>query len=176
MRYGIVRDAPFLSPPRQQRDTLEALGCDLIMEERDTSADAIRRVERILFRMKAGDEVVVEDLHVFLKSTERLAQLLRDILELGVSVIVAATPEEQTVIAPEPSLIALLGLIATHDTRQAAAMLGGPARLGGARRSQPLSSYQISYARKLHAEGKNLRTIGLLFRISPQHVAEIVLR
>lgn len=174
MRYGIVRDAPFLPPPHEQRGVLEALQCDLIMEEQDATVEALRRVDRFLFRVKSRDEIIVQDLRVFLKSTDKLALFLRDLLELEASVIVAPSPETRITISPGDSVIASLTLLAAHEAHRGLT----PPKRGPGRRglpsTKPLSAYQMAYARKLHAEGESLRAIGWLFQISPQEVSEVI--
>jgi hypothetical protein len=174
MRYGIVRDAPFLPPLEEQRRILESLQCDLIMEQCETSVEALRWLDRFLLRAKRGDEIVVQDLLVFLKSTDKLALFLRDLLELEASVVVAPSLEKRFTICRDESVIASLTLLAAHETRRAPVAPNRTPGRRGAPRTKPLSAYQIAYARKLHAEGESLRSIGWLFQISPQEVSEVV--
>jgi hypothetical protein len=174
MRYGVARDAPFLPPLGDQRYILEALQCDLIMEENETTVEALRWLDRFLLRAKPGDEIIVQDLLVFHKSTDKLALFLRDILELGAGVIVAPSTDKQFTISRDQSVIASLTLLAAHDARSAPLAPRPRAGRRGLPRLKPLSPYQIAYARKLHAEGESLRAIGWLFQISPQEVSEVV--
>lgn len=176
MRYGLIREASFLPPPHEQRAVLEALSCDVIVQERETTGEAVRRVDRLLFGVKPGDEVVVQSLMVFLKTTGELVQTLRNLLDLEASVIVAASLDEHFRIGPQEPVVAALNLLAEHESRRPNQTLAKPAgRIGGGSR-KPLSPYQVKYARKLHADGESLRSIGLLFQISPQDVWELVSR
>lgn len=155
---------------------LESLRCDLIIEEQDSTQEALRHLDRFLLRVKPGDQIVVQDLLAFMKSTQKLALLLRDLLELDASIVVAASPEAPIMIRPEESAIAALTLLAAHESRRIpASMIKGSRRINSTNPNQ-LSKHQIAYARRLHADGESLRAIGLLFRISPQEVSEIVSR
>lgn len=172
MRYGIVREGKLLPPVDEQRRGLEPWGCDLIIEE-DGSVESTHRIDQFLLRAHVGDEVVVPDLSVFLKRTGKLAQFLRDLLEIEVSVIVAAADSDAIRLEPSETVISALTLLAVHGNRDLAP--SAPTRRS---REQPklLSSHQIKYVRKLHNEGESLRAIGQLFRLSPREVAEILAR
>lgn len=155
---------------------MEALSCDVVLQEREATGEAVRRVDRLLFGVKPGDEVVVQSLMVFLKTTGEVVQTLRNLLDLDASVIVASSLEDQFRMEPQAPVIAALNLLAEHESRRPIQTLAKPAgRIGGGSR-KPLSPYQVKYARKLHAEGESLRAIGLLFQISPQDVWELVAR
>jgi hypothetical protein len=174
MRYGIIRDASFLPAATDQRAILQALGCDLIIQERGADPDAAQRIDRLLATAKAGDDVVVQSLMVLLRSTGELVQALRDILARGARILIAGGAHDVVAIEPDPPLLELLELLADHESRRPA----GPAlrprgRIGGGSRN-PLSPYQIDYARKLHGDGASLRAIGLLFQLSPQDVLRLI--
>lgn len=174
MRYGIIRDASFLPPPAEQRELLESRGCDVIIQERGSTPDAAHRIDRLLFGVKNGDEVVVQSLVVFLKSTGDLVQTLRNLLELGARITIASSRTDSVTLSPSEELIGALNLLADHESRRPAPpATRARGRIGGGSRN-PLSPYQIDYARKLHGEGASLRSIGLLFQLSPEDVWQLI--
>jgi len=169
MRYGIVLDDRDLPPIAMQKAAVEAAGCDIVVEEGPPTPMAQRRLTRLLSTVKAGDVVMASRLEAFMRPLGPLTVLLRNLLEVGATVRILDDPPLELTSSPE--LLALLTALAEHDVRY-------PARAearrqhGGSR--NPLSKYQIEYAKKLHAEGMSLRSIGLLFQISPNQVWEIV--
>lgn len=172
MRYGIVREAEFLPSVEEQRRTLARWTCDLVIEE-DGSVESTHRIDQFLLRANAGDEVVVQDLSVFLMRTGKLARFLRDLLEIDVSVVVPAADMEATRLDPGETVISALTLLAVHDSREPPS---SSPRRRASEELKRLSSHQIRYVRKLHKEGESLRAIGQLFRLSPREVSEILAR
>lgn len=174
MRYGLIRDAAFLPSPSEQRVILEGLACDSIVHERNNGVEGARRVARLLFGLKPGDELVVQNLGAFLSSTGEVARRLRDILEIGASILVASAPGQVTRLGPSEAAIQTLALLADHEALRPNVPLNRPSgRIGGGSR-KPLSQYQIEYARKLHNQGASLRSIGQLFQISPEDIWKLI--
>lgn len=174
MRYGLIRDASFLPSPSDQRRILEALPCDSIVHERNSGFEGARRVTRLLFSLKSGDELAVQHLGVFLCSTGEVARHLRDLLEIGASIVVAGGPDQMVRLSPSQDVIQALVLLAEHEALRPNVPLARPlGRIGGGSR-KPLSQYQIEYARKLHNQGASLRSIGQLFQVSPEDVWKLI--
>jgi DNA invertase Pin-like site-specific DNA recombinase len=174
VRYGIVRDGRQMASPALQRRLLERLDCDVLWHEGEPTAEAQRRLLRALQALKAGDELAVQSLEAFQKTTGELVQMLRNLLDAGVTLYVVRSSEEVlTLTATHPGL-PLLHLLAEHERgRPGRAPVGlGPRQNSGSR--NPLSKYQIDYARKMHREGATLRAIGLLFQVSPNEVWEAI--
>lgn len=171
MRYGIVRDAPRLAPAAAQRRLLEASGCDIVLEEHEPSNESQHRLFKLLRALKAPDEVIVASLDVFQKPTGELAQLMRDFLNLGVELRIVGDLGQPEALS-RLDVTALLGLLAEHEARrplraQPTAAAPRPQRRG-------LTRHQIDYARKLYKDGTSLRQIGLLFRVSPNEVMDLI--
>jgi hypothetical protein len=165
-----------MASPDEQRGVLEGLGCDVIIHERSSGVEGARRVTRLLFGLKSGDEIAVQSLGAFLSTTGELARILRDLLEVGAAVIIAAEPGRQLRLAPSDGAVEVLAALAEHEAqRPTPQLLRGSGRIGGGSRN-PLSPYQIDYARKLHAQGASLRSIGQLFQISPEEVWRVIAR
>lgn len=176
MRYGLIRDAAFLPSPAEQRAILEAMSCDIIVHERSAGVEGARRITRLLFGLKRDDEILVQSLTALLGSTGEIARILRDLLEVGASVVVAEDADNMVRLAPSEDAIQALVLLADHENRRPSQPPSRPAgRIGGGSR-KPLSPYQVNYARKLHQNGASLRSIGQLFQISPEEVWNIVAR
>lgn len=174
MRYGLIRDATFMATPGEQREILEALGCDPIVHERSSGVEGARRVARLLFGLKAGDELAVQGLGAFLNTTGELARVLRDLLEVGAAVIIAPERGREHRLEPSDAAIQVLAALAEHEAlRPTPQVMRGSGRIGGGSRN-PLSPYQIDYARKLHGQGASLRSIGQLFQISPEEVWRVI--
>lgn len=173
MRYGIVRESPSLPPPGVQRRVLEAAACDVILQEGHPTPEAQRRLARLLFGLKPGDEVLVHALDVFQRSTGELAQLIRNFLEVGVTLRIVGDNAEPEALKPSENVLKVLSLLAEHESRRPTRAAGTTSRLNSGSRN-PLSKYQIDYARKLHREGASLRSIGLLFQVSPNEIWEAI--
>lgn len=174
MRYGIIRDAAFLPPPSEQRAALEALKCDVIVQERGSAPEGNQRINRLLYSVKPGDDVVVHSLAVFLKSAGEVVRTIRTLLEIGARLIVASPIDKPRSIESSEPVLELLSLLVEHESvRVTATPPRARGRIGGGSR-RPLSTYQIDYARKLHADGVSLRAIGLLFQLSPEDVWQVI--
>jgi hypothetical protein len=171
VRQGIIRDAVFLPPVAYQRDVVQSAGCDQIRDEQGSDFIADRRVQALVQSLQPGDEIVVCGFGALCRPQGQPAQVLRDIFETGVVLKIAASPSRVRAYSSETPLSDLLELIAEHER----------ARPGGRKKSvhqggskNRLSKYQVEYAKKLYAEGESLRSIGLLFQMSPSHVLDLV--
>lgn len=174
MRLGVILEGPHMPPPDVQRALLTARACSVIAQEERMTPDVRRRLHRLLLTLKRGDEVVVQSLDVFDKTTGELAVLLRNLFEIGVGVRVVAAEDEETLLAPEDPIVALVSLLAEHETRRPVGEKAYRRRRGAAGRRLELTNYQVDYARKLYAEGASPRAIGLLFQATPDEVWQIV--
>lgn len=173
MRYGIVRVTATLPPPEEQRAWFEAARCDVIVQEGPVSPEGRRRLDRLLFGLNAGDELLVHSLDTFQKSTGELAQLIRNFLEVGVILRIAREDHTFQPHSAGEEVLKALALLAEHETRRPSRMPGDRPRYNSGSR-KPLSPYQVDYARKLYKQGVSLRAIGLLFQVPPKVVWEMV--
>lgn len=175
MRYGIVRESPSLPPVAVQRRLLDAAGCDVVLQEGQPTPEAQRRLARLLFGLKQGDEVLVHSLDAFQRSTGELAQLIRNFLEVRVTLrILGDGVDGQAALEPTENVLRVLSLLAEHESRRPSRAPPGAGSRTGSGSRNPLSKYQVDYARKLHREGASLRSIGLLFQVSPNEVWEAI--
>lgn len=146
----------------------------MILQEGQPTPEAQRRLARLLYGMKAGDEVVVHALDVFQRSTGELAQLIRNFLEVGVTLRILGESSEPDALKPSENVLRVLSLLAEHESRRPTRTPPGAASRMNAGSRNPLSKYQVDYARKLHREGASLRAIGLLFQVSPNEIWEAI--
>ncbi|WP_334165169.1 recombinase family protein [Phenylobacterium sp.] len=174
LRYGIVREVEGLAPPLRQRALFEQARCDLILQEGPPTPEAQRRLGRLLAGLKAGDEVIVQSLDAFQRSTGELAQLIRTFLEVGVVLRIVEGPDESETLPPAENVRRVLALLAEHEARRPSRSPAGAASRANSGSRKPLSKYQIEYARKLHREGTSLRSLSLLFQVSPNEVWEAI--
>jgi DNA invertase Pin-like site-specific DNA recombinase len=136
--------------------------------------DARRRVAKLLFRLKRGDELVVHSLDSLDMSTGELTHRLRDMFEVGVALRIAADAETSQVFPPEEPMMSLIGALADHENRRPQSEKAYRRRRSSAGRDLALTNYQIEYARKMHLEGVSPRVIGLLFQASPDEIWQLV--
>ena len=192
MRYGVVRTSPDLPSLGQQRSLIERAGCDLVLEDTEPTALSHRGLLQLLFGLKRGDTVLIHGLEIFGLTTGELARLLRRLLEAGVTLeIVGGTQPES--LAPNGATPRALALLADHETRRPTRLRGrgrsqglegllAPDARGGApppnhdrRPDTALTQYQLRFARSMHRHGHSVRSIGLLFRLSPSEMARRLL-
>jgi len=170
LRYGIVRVASYLPTADWQWAMLEGLGCDLVQEVYGEDFATDRRVGHVLFQLAKGDEIVVHNLAVLARNMVQTVRVLRNLIELDVSVLVSADGSAVNAITSADSAFDVLAFLAEqeHQRFPDSAMPDRRRVQGGSH--NPLSKYQIDHARKLYAQGTSLRAIGLVFQVSPNDV------
>lgn len=170
MRYGVVRVSPDLPEPNLQRRLIEAVGCDVVLEERQATSASQRILFQLLYGLRSGDEVLVHALSAFDATTGELARLLRHFFEAGVTLRVTGGSRVES-LAPDGPIPRALVMLADHETRK-------PLREASRRRARvkdtPLTQHQLKFARDMHRRGHSMRAIGLLFQLTPNEVAELI--
>lgn len=170
MRYGVVRISSDLPPPSLQRRLIEAAGCDVLLDENNPLVADSRALRRKLESLKPGDEIVVHGLEVFDLTTGGLARMIRRFFEAGVAIKIVGGPRLET-LAPTGAIPRVLALLADYESRRpTATVVRRRARNQGA----PLTQHQLKYAREMHRRGHSVRAIGLLFRLAPSEVAQLL--
>ena len=170
MRYGIVRISPDLPPPNVQRRLVEAAGCDIVLEERPASASSQRNLFHFLYGLKSGDEVLVHGLSSFEATTGELARLVRHFFEAGVTLRVTGGSRVES-LAPDGPIPRALVMLADHETRRPSQT---PVRQRARTKDTPLTQHQLKFARDMHRRGHSMRSIGLLFQLAPNEIAELI--
>lgn len=171
MRYGVLRTSPDLPPPSHQRRLIQATGCDALLEEGRPTPATQKNLLRFLDGLRPGDEVLVHDLASFALTTGELARLLRRFFEAGVTLRIVGGSQLES-LSPSGPMPRALALLADHEARRP-----GPEATRRRTRAAnaPLTQHQLRFARDLHRRGHSMRAIGLLFRLSPNEVARLLL-
>lgn len=170
MRYGVVRSSAGFPPPSVQRRLIMAAGCDVVLEEGDHRLASHRSLVQLLFSLKDGDEVLLYGLDALEAHTGELARLLRRFFEAGVTLRIVGGSRIET-LAPDGSIPRALALLADHDTRRPVDTV---MRKRVRTAASPLTQHQLRYARGMHRRGHSMREIGLLFRLAPSEIAQIL--
>lgn len=172
MRYGVIRFSPALPPPDEQRHLVEAVGCDVILEERSQTVSAQGALLPLLNRLKAGDEVVVHSLEAFDAGVGELARMLCNFNEVGIVLRIVGGPILES-LTPSRETPRALALLADYEARH-------PTRNLTRRRNRtnpaPLTPHQLRFARDMRRRGHSLREIGLVFQLSPDEIADLIRR
>ena len=165
MRFGFVREAEGLPPREVQRWHVESASCELVLEEQAPTPQSQRALWKLLSELKPGDELILYSLDVLQLTTGQLLALLRSYFRRRVGLALAdGSRLELLTQGDAPPLIELL---ADHEARW-------PSRLPSVRRARrnALSEYQLDHARGLLRKGWTLRSVGLLFRVTPNELRE----
>lgn len=144
---------------------MEDAACEVVHEARSTRPDQ-NNLKTLLAQLRAGDEVVVHSLDAFQLTTGELALLLRRLFELRVGVHVVQPSGALERLTPSGGIPKLLHLLADHEVRR-------PSRAPWKRSRanlKTLTVHQISYARALLKKGDSLRSVGLLFQLTPNEL------
>ncbi|WP_269716776.1 hypothetical protein [Caulobacter sp. NIBR2454] len=166
MRYGLIACGLPDLPEREQRAVLERARATVLLKAFAGGGAEARKLEDQLFALRAGDELVVQDLSAFLRETDSLIRLLGDLMEIGVVVILASE---------DGSCTELSGSGATALLRALRGLANIPTRSEQPGRRR-FSVFQIDYARRLYDEGRSLRFIGMIFQASPDEIWKVVNR
>ena len=114
--------------------------------------------------------MLVHALSAFEATTGELARLLRHFLEAGVTLRVTGGPQVES-LAPDGAIPRALVMLADHEANR-------PAREPTRRRARvkdvSLTQHQLRFARDMHRRGHSMRSIGLLFQLAPNEIAELI--
>lgn len=174
MRYGIIVEGPRAPSAEVQRALMATQACDVIVAESAMTAEARRRIGRLIGRLKQGDELAVHGLEAFGQTTGELVLMLREIFRSGASVAILGESGEATKLGAEATPGDLVNALAEHELSSTVTRAPLRRRRGGVGGPLRLTAHQIDYVRKLHAEGTSPRAIGLLFQVTPDDVWQIV--
>ncbi|HEY0648563.1 hypothetical protein [Phenylobacterium sp.] len=170
MRYGVVRISPDFPPPSVQRRLIESAGCDVVLEERQPTSSTQRNLLHLLYGLKSRDEVLVHSLAAFEITTGELARLLRHFFEASVTLRLTGGSRVES-LTPEGAIPRALVMLADHETARPARE---PTRRRARVRDVALTQHQLKFARDMHRRGHSMRSIGLLFQLAPNEIAELI--
>jgi hypothetical protein len=169
MRYGLVREGPDLPPAGAQRRLIDDVACEIVHESR-TIRPSQDDLKSLLVGLRAGDELVVHSLCAFQLSTGELAVLLRRLSDKGVTVKLLDTPGGPYSLVPDGDAQKLLNLLADHEAQRPRSRIRKRSR----ENLKPLTVHQIAYARALLKKGESLRSVGLLFQLTPSELMKLL--
>lgn len=170
MRYGVVRVSPNLPPPTVQRRLIESAGCDVLLDERQPTPASQRILFQFLLSLKTGDEVMVHAPAAFEATTGELARLLRYFFESGVTLRITGGSRAES-FAPQGPIPRALSLLADYEASRS---IEEPTRRRVRLKNAPLTQHQLKFARDLHRRSHSMRSIGLLFQLAPNEMAELI--
>ena len=110
MRYGYARVSTEEQNLARQRQALKAASCDEIVEEVESGVKARKRLDALLGRLQAGDELIVAELDRLGRSTGEAVLLMDELIKRGGQLRSLALPSLD---------------IATNDGRRTAAIPAG---------------------------------------------------
>ena len=161
MRYALARGVVGLPPASVQRDRLQRVGFDMLLQEDTPTRESQKALTHLLARLRDADEVCLCSLEVLQLPAADLILVLQRFQTAGNKLLLVDTQGVEDLARSPASR--LLDLLARNE-------LSWPSRIGGNERRRPsqnLTRYQLHYARELRRRGESLRAIGLLFQISP---------
>ena len=170
MRYGLIRISRELPPGEVQRRMIEMTGCDVILEERSSTAAGRKILMQLLHGLKDGDEVVVHSLEAFEAGVGDLARLLRRFHESGVTLRLVGGVQVES-LPPRGPLPKALALLADHAVRHRTPT---PTQRRQRTSPAPLTPHQLRFARDMRRRGHSMREIGLVFQLSPDEVTTLI--
>lgn len=166
LTYGIARGLPHLPPLDDQRARLLALGCDVILEERDDGHAAQRAIRGVVQNVRKGDDLLIWDLSALRFSTGELVGVIHRFRGEGARLRIVGNAADHDLTATS-ELEITLGLLADHERAR-------PSRAAPRTRpsapSRGLTRHQRRYAQELRRRGESLRAIGLLFQMTPEEL------
>lgn len=174
MRLGIVLDGSRPAAASEQRDLLAARDCEVIAHESRMTPQVRRRLDRLIRNLHRGDELVLADLAALERTTGELAQLLRNLFQVGVAVRLARAEGDDVLLAPDDSSVALVLALSEHEGRRTPVERAYRRRRSEVGRPLELTKHQIEYARKLYADGASPRSIGLIFQATPDQIWQLI--
>lgn len=168
MRYALARGVFGLPPVSVQRDRLERLGFDMLLQEVAPTRESQKALTHLLARLRSGDEVALCSLEILQLPTADLVLLLQRFQAAGNKLLLVDSHDVEDL--ARSSAPRLLELISRNELNWASRKRGDERK----RPSPKLTRYQIHYARELRRRGESLRAIGLLFQASPGELQDLL--
>ena len=109
MRYALARGVVGLAPASVQRDRLQSMGFDLLLQEDSPTRESQKALTHLLARLRAGDEVSLCSLEVLQLPTADVVLLLQRFQAAGMKLLLVDTLDaEDLTHSPSPRLLELL--------------------------------------------------------------------
>lgn len=118
MRYGYARVSTDEQSLLRQRMALKAAGCDQVVEEIESGVKARRRLDALLGRLEAGDELIVAELDRLGRSTGEAVLLMDELIKRGVQLRILALPTLDIATNDGRLIADILASLAAHERRR----------------------------------------------------------
>lgn len=173
MRHGYARVSTDDQNLARQRQALAAAGCDQIVEEVESGVKARRRLDALLTRLEAGDELIVAELDRLGRSTGEAVLLMDELIKRSVKLRILALPSLDIGTNDGRLIADILASLAAHERRRlrerqrqgiAAARSTGR-HLG---RPQKMNGQQIGEARARLAADEPTPVVARAYGVTPK--------
>lgn len=118
MRHGYARVSTDEQSLLQQRMALNAAVCDQVVEEIESGVKARRRLDALLGRLEAGDELIVAELDRLGRSTGEDVLLMDELIKRGVQLRILALPTLDIATNDGRLIADILASLAAHERRR----------------------------------------------------------
>lgn len=173
MKYGYARVSTAEQDVSLQTSALEEAGCSEVFVDQGVSGAERDRpaLTELLEKLEAGDHLVVWRLDRLGRSLPHLVQIVTELAERGVE-FRSLRESIDTASAGGRLIFHVMAALAEFERdliaeRTTAGMASAKARGIHVGRPRAMSAERVRHARELLGEGKSLREVGRLLKVSP---------
>jgi DNA invertase Pin-like site-specific DNA recombinase len=173
MRYGYARVSTDEQSLARQQSALALAGCDQVVEEVESGVKARRRLNALLERLQAGDELIVAELDRLGRSTGEAVLLMDELIKRDVQLRILALPSLDIATNDGRLIADILASLAAHERRRlrerqrqgiAAARSAGR-HLG---RPQKMNGQQVGEAQARLAADEPVPVVARAYGVTPK--------
>ncbi|MBD8621190.1 recombinase family protein [Sphingomonas sp. CFBP 13728] len=173
MRYGYARVSTDEQSLARQQSALALAGCDQVVEEVESGVKARRRLNALLERLQAGDELIVAELDRLGRSTGEALLLMDELIKRDVQLRILALPSLDIATNDGRLIADILASLAAHERRRlrerqrqgiAAARSAGR-HLG---RPQKMNGQQVGEAQARLAADEPVPVVARAYGVTPK--------
>lgn len=171
VRYGYSRISTDDQNLERQRAALAREECAEVVEETGSGVKARHRLDALLGRLQAGDELVVSELDRLGRSTGEVVLMLDELTRRGVALRILATPSLDITHEDGRLIADITAALAAHErqrTRRRQEQGIAVAKAAGRHLGRPrkMNGQQINEARDRVAGGEAIGTIARAYNVS----------
>lgn len=170
VRYGYSRISTDDQNLERQRAALAREECAEVIEETGSGVRARHRLDALLGRLQAGDELVVSELDRLGRSTGEVVLMLDELTKRGVALRILATPSLDITQADGRLIADITAALAAHErhrTRLRQEQGIAAAKAAGRHMGRPgkMNGQQINEARARLADGEPVSTVARAYNV-----------